>query len=164
MKLSGERWVKKGALAYMETLPVFLEKGTVIDIETTGIEPRYNKLVCMGVIASRFLTILLWGKDSEDDPIAEACGFLRLQPRPYIAYYKAFEESWLGVPFDIDVQPFEYARKEEHVYIHGLNGHRGETVPLWYEEEKYEKILFHNRSCLLKELFLYIAQGGENQK
>jgi len=80
--------------------------GTVIDIETTGLDPRKDEIITYGIFSAEVIRIY-----QRTDPTPE--GLKRFErfvsrsfdflPRPYCAYKSEFEEAFLKVKIDHDL-------------------------------------------------------------
>ena len=98
----------------------------------------------------------------------------RLQ-RPLYAFIKPFEEGLLGIRIDGEVNQYKFEKKWKCIpFVKGVaDPYKGEgsKVPLeWRKirlgvykyksalEKAYNRIIAHNRSCLLRELMLIIVR------
>ncbi len=81
---------------YSKTLLVALCEGSVVDIETTGVEPATSELVTLGSLAGNQVKVLQRVDASE----GEFCDLVRNElaslPRPFYAYNASFEATFLN--------------------------------------------------------------------
>ena len=146
-------------------LPAFLY-GTIIDIETTGLPYEDAEVITLGLISGNKLQIIQ--RTKEEDFCKQALRLLKGLPRPYYAFNKNFEEHFLGIKIDRELQAHKYERKREAIRIAGLNdpfkGIGTHVVNAW---NKYDStgnkrclshIILHNRACLLLEACLVLVR------
>ena len=80
--------------------------GTLIDVETTAISPRYGELITFGFFTAGGIRIYQRtdpspeGYEAFKQAVSRWHSFL---PRPYHAYNSSFEQDWLGTSFDHDL-------------------------------------------------------------
>lgn len=173
--MEGEKGYTLG-MGQQYKLPIKL-KGTLIDIETTGLNPDTDELVTFGAITgSRLYIIQRTGEEAKDflnriRKEVENC------QSPFYAYYCPFESKWLDIPLSRwqEIQPYEYAKKEDMISISQEvrkdSLHTGKRVPEFWNRylrlrddhpqeaaNILQKIMEHNKTCLLKELSLLVCR------
>ena len=75
-----------------------LPEGTIIDLETTGLRPRWNHIVTMGLYKDDKIRIFQLVKP-EYDRFWNLChNIAQKQPRPLYAYAAHFERDFLKIP------------------------------------------------------------------
>src|SRR5256885_16882498 len=87
------RCERKGPSYYFrEELPLALSHGTILDVETTGLEPSRNGIVCFGSISGSTLEIRCRTRDSRaTDFHLELNRILTDSPQPFYAYNAKFD-------------------------------------------------------------------------
>ena len=145
-------------------LPIVL-RGTVIDVETTGLPNRNSELVTLGWVSGDVLQIIQ--KTVEEDFLEIALKRLEKCPRPYYAFNKAFEKHFLGIEIDNELQAYEYESKRKAIQIAGLpdpyDGKGVHVVEAWNkycstgDERHLKPIMLHNQACLLFETCLVLV-------
>jgi len=145
-------------------LPAFLY-GTLIDIETTGLPYESAEVITLGLISGNRLQIIQ--RTKEEDFCKQALRRLKGLPRPYYAFNKDFEEQFLGIEIDRELQAHKYERKREAIRIAGLTdpfrGKGAHVVNAWnrYNSTRDKRclrhIILHNRACLLLEACLVLV-------
>ena len=141
-------------------------QGTIVDIETTGFEPDEDQLTALGLVKDDRLSVFVRDlKTSDEDFRSWSRNKLIRCSRPFIAYYKDFEEKWLNTPFDIEIQPRSHHKKVYAIEIQHLNhGEDGSYLPDYFFSEKYAKIAWHCANDLFEELGLYISLSHDYRK
>jgi len=76
----------------------YLPKGTIIDIETTGLKPRLDNIVTMGLYKDDRITIFQLVKPQYDRFWNLCHRIAQKQPRPLYAYAAHFERDFLKIP------------------------------------------------------------------
>ena len=87
------------------TLPLSVN-GTIVDVETTSIDPKDGEIVTVGFFSANKICIF-----QRIDPSQEGMrkffsvlyNWAHFYPRPFYAYNKSFEEKWLQTHFDHDL-------------------------------------------------------------
>jgi len=158
------------------TLPIRC-KGTIFDVETTGLAPSIGELITIGYVSGSKLRIIQRDdrNGSEKNRISEIAESLTVLPHPYMAYNKIFEQRWL--PFEIDIDLWEnwkrlatevgakYPKLKELVppLLNYFGITRGEIPSLWkkYVEEGDKdalvEIVAHNLDDLIRSHYLYVC-------
>ncbi len=95
-------------------LPFNLRDNVVIDIETTGLNPLYDEIVSYGIAINSVGAVLVRAYASADE-FREFCSALTklLSELGFKlwAWYKEFEESFLGIKFN-ELQLWPYEKKD----------------------------------------------------
>ena len=167
--------------SYSRELMLGIPRGTLIDIETTGLNMGQDEIVLFGYIQGSHLEIICRSSQEEAPFIAQLAELVPTLPMPFYAYNLAFEKGFLqakGIDIDgIDLfQPWK--EKAEALYLkwpkldelfsyaeHYFNEPvvSGRDVPLLWqrflstEDDNYlQQIVKHNESDLLRELYLLV--------
>ena len=151
-------------------LPVVVE-GSIIDIETRGLEPDESNLSAMGHIKWNKLSAFVLHEEDEDKYQKEFREWVKDKvgrcPRPRVAYNKFFEEKWLGLKFDRDVQPVKYQAKDRDLdNYYGVKPRAifiSHLEPMIPNAEMLEagslEVLKHLVQDLYSELALYVSHA-----
>jgi len=173
--------VGKPATSYSRELMVSIPQGTLVDIETTGLDSNYDEIVVFGYVQGNRLEIICRTSKEEDPFIAQLAELVPKLPKPFYAYNLSFEKGFLkakGMNIEgIDLfQPWK--EKAEELYLKWpkldeLFSHAedyfnepvvsGKDVPQLWErflhtgDKNYlQQIVKHNESDLLRELYLLV--------
>jgi len=175
--------MKTSLIVTME-LPVKIVKGTLIDIETTGLNPSEDEIVTLGcVIGNKILVIQRRVMEEDAYCIELKEKVISKLPEPYYAYNSEFESSFfqekLGIQAEwVDLMEpwrgiadrlgFRWPRlielvRDPEIYFN-LPRITGREVPtIWKafvktkDEELLRLIVKKNMGDLLKELYLLIV-------
>lgn len=135
-------------------LPVWIQ-GTIVDVETRGLDPTDSNLTAVGFVKGNKLSAFVISQEHEAEHQTAFRAWSRAKllraPRPYVAYYKEFEEAWLETTFDIEIQPKEYQKKVMAVGFWHFKNNDGAYM-LFAREDA---IMAHLVMDLLEELALY---------
>jgi DNA polymerase III epsilon subunit-like protein len=147
-------------------------KGTVIDIETTGLPQNGAEIITLGAVSGNRLQILQ--RSDEKNFPARIKRFISRLPRPYYAFNKGFEEAMLGVGIDGELQSEKYEKKSRAIAVAKLrdpfNGNGFDVIATW---KKYQEtgdpryltmIMDHNESDLLLETCLLIVRHSKRRE
>lgn len=138
----------------MLSLPIFLS-GSLIDVETTGVDPKYDRVCVFGCITGNRLIQLLFHPKDPLFYFPSAIIELGLR-RPFYAFHKQFEERFLETKIEHELYLDFHEKKSNSVKIIGLTDQDplidSSYVPIAYDLGHYGKILAHNKVCLLSEL------------
>ena len=145
-----------------------LLRGTIIDLETTGLSPHHDKVISLGVLHDDVYTVIQSSGNDEAQFTSRLKSLMDSVPRPTFAFNKPFEESFLGVGVDFELQNRRFESKREAIRVEGVydpfDG-SGRAVPLEWEQflidhrrERLEKIIAHNIADLRYELCLAIMR------
>ena len=167
--------------AYSRELMLGIPQGTLIDLETTGLDVGQDEIVLFGYIQGSRLEIICRNSQEEAPFIAQLTELVPGLPRPFYAYNLSFEKGFLrakGIEIEgIDLfQPWK--EKAEALYLKWpkldeLFSHAeqyfnepvisGRDVPLLWQrfvhtsDDSYlQQIIRHNESDLLRELYLLV--------
>jgi len=137
-------------------LPVWV-MGTIVDVETRGLDPDESNMTAIGFIKGNKLSVFVITADYETEKQEEfrEWAYLKLlrSQRPYIAYYNDFESAWLRVRFDIELQPKAYLKKAEAVnFWHFVNTSNSDMI-----NADESEIAYHLVCDMLEELALYVS-------
>ena len=154
-------------IAVKGTIPAAF-KGTIVDLETTGLSPSSCHVITVGVLHGTGYEV--YQASAADEVPLDLGSYILSLPRPYYAFNKGFEESFLGFEIDNELQSQPYERKTEAIHVRNLQdplGRRGELVPLEWQaylkdgnEGHLHRIIGHNVSDLLEELCLALLKTG----
>jgi len=144
-------------------------KGTVIDIETTGLPQEGAEIITLGAVSGNQLQILQ--RSVEKNFAARIKRVISRLPRPYYAFNKGFEEAMLGVGIDGELQSERYEKKSQAIAVAKLhdpfNGNGFDVIATWrkYKETGDARylalIMDHNESDLLLETCLLIVRHSK---
>jgi hypothetical protein len=171
----------EAATSYSRELIVSIPQGTLIDIETTGLDGSYDEIVIFGYIQGSRLEIICRTSEKEGPFIAQIARLVPNLSRPFYAYNLSFERGFLkakGINIrGIDLfQPWKEKAealrlkwpKLDELFSHAEHYFNepvisGKDVPLLWEEflktgdkDYLQQIVRHNESDLLRELYLLV--------
>ncbi len=169
------------ATSYSRELMVSIPRGTLVDIETTGLDKIQDEIVVFGYIQGSCLEIICRTSKEEKPFIAQITTLVSKLPRPFYAYNLPFEKEFLkakGMNIDgIDLfQPWrEKAEKYslkwpklDELFSHAEDYFNepvisGKDIPLLWQRflqtgdrDFLQQIIRHNESDLLRELYLLV--------
>lgn len=167
--------------SYSRELMVGIPRGTLLDIETTGLNVGFDEIVVFGYIQENRLEIICRTSRDEEPFMAQITKLVPSLPRPFYAYNLSFEKEFLkarGMNIEgIDLfQPWKEKAEELHLKwpkLDELFSHAehyfnepvvsGKDIPwLWErflntgDEDYLQQIIRHNESDLLRELYLLV--------
>ena len=167
--------------SYSRELMLGIPQGTLIDIETTGLNMGQDEIVLFGYIQGSHLEIICRSSSKEAPFIAQLTELVPTLPKPFYAYNLAFEKGFLqakGIEIEgIDLfQPWKEKAeamflkwpKLDELFSHAEHYFNepvvsGKDVPLLWqsflhtEDGNYlQQIIRHNESDLLRELYLLV--------
>jgi len=167
--------------SYSRELMVSIPQGTLVDIETTGLDSNRDEIVVFGYVERNYLKIVCRTSKNEEPFIAQLTELVPKLSRPFYAYNLSFEKGFLrakGMNIEgIDLfQPWK--EKAEGLYLkwpkldelishaeHYFNEPviSGKDVPWLWErflhtgnKDYLQQIVKHNESDLLRELYLLV--------
>jgi len=167
--------------SYSRELMLGIPQGTLIDLETTGLDMGKDEIVLFGYIQGSHLEIICRSSKDEAPFIAQLAELVATLSRPFYAYNFSFERGFLhakGIEIEgIDLfQPWkekaealclkwpkldELLSHAEHYFNEPVIS--GRDVPsLWQKfvytsDDSYlQQIIKHNESDLLRELYLLV--------
>lgn len=167
--------------SYGRELMLGIPQGTLIDLETTGLDVDHDEIVLFGYIQGSRLEIICRSSEEEAPFAAQLAGLVRTLPRPFYAYNLSFEKGFLQAK-GIDIEGIDlfqpWKEKAEALYLkwpkldelfshaeHYFNEPviSGKDVPLLWQkflhtrDDSYlQQIVKHNESDLLRELYLLV--------
>ncbi len=145
--------------------------GTIVDLETTGLSAGVDRVVTVGVLHGEAYEV--FQSTDNSDLLRILKPGLEMLPRPFFAFNKGFEESFLGLNVDRDLQLRPYESRREAIRVAGVddpfNGH-GHEVPFEWrayladgKREHLERIMAHNIADLRYELCLAIMRTSQQE-
>lgn len=157
-------------------LPISLEYGSIIDIETSGLDEKIHEITCCGILTED--TIIQYYPEKPIGLNKEVlCSELHSIKKPLYAFYKNMEERFLGINIPCEINKpnsfGKYISKHDIItvapFISGdiLDGIGSKCVDLWkvYKETNdfadMNVILRHNKSCLLQELIILLYKYSD---
>jgi hypothetical protein len=165
-----------GLQEYTETTTNPPYEGTIIDVETNH---NYQP-ICFGSIHGNQLSIL-YIKDDEPDTWEALTRVINTKleqlPKPYLAFHATFDQEVISdllgrpIPFDGDLHVLPHSKDRTHRKLGGkpipdpLKSRSSQVPTLWgkYLRRKrkflLERIIKHNRACLLKETYISQQAG-----
>lgn len=172
-------------LYYTKELPTKLQEGSILDIETTGMNSKKDEIITLGVIEKSTLTIYQRRKEIDCSTFHRVLKeVINGLSKPLFAYKLQFEHDFikqqLGVHINgndlmekwgkkADEMNMKWPKLDELVshpreYYENTNEKiTGKHIPiLWRkyletgDKETLDRIVLHNERDLLKELFLLI--------
>ncbi len=167
--------------SYSLELMVSIPQGTLVDIETTGLDSNDDEIVIFGYVQGNRLEIICRTSREEEPFIAQLAKLVPKLSRPFYAYNLSFEKGFLkakGMSIEgIDLfQPWKEKADElslkwpklDELFSHAEQYFNepvisGKDVPLLWqkflhtEDKNYlQQIIRHNESDLLRELYLLV--------
>ena len=161
---------------YTETITNPPYEGTIIDVETN----HHYQPICFGTLHNTQLSILYITDNEPDTWDAHTHAIttkLKQLPRPYLAFRATFDQEVTSdllrrqIPFDGDLHVLPYSKDLAYRKLGGkpitdpLKGRSSQVPILW---DKYlrrkrqfllDRIVQHNRACLLKETHISQQAG-----
>ncbi len=145
--------------------------GTIVDVETTGLSPRFDRLITVGILCNGEYEIY---QATDGSSLPDVLGsVLHNLPRPIYAFNKSFEEGFLGIRIDRELQLRPFEGKNEAIRISGVEdplGHGSRIPPEWASyladggRDHLERIVAHNFADLQSELCLAIVRSWDDRK
>lgn len=170
----------------VRNLPVGVAEGSLIDFETTGLDPKTCDVVTLGYVVGNTLRILQ-RRDSSPSFDKRVKEVLVALPEPIFAYNSSFEEKFAREKYGIsrkfgdimapwrrraDAEGLKWPKLDEllpdpETYF-GDEITSGAQIPrIWAEylatgkSELLDRIVRHNEIDLLRELMLLVRYGFE---
>jgi hypothetical protein len=149
-------------------IPSILE-GTIIDFETTHWDVEKGELITVGFLSKEEIVILQRLELTENEFKKMAIEEIQTKKRPWFAFNKEFEEKFLPITMDKELQQNEREAAFGALVNEGLLDHYGllcdplfnEEIPRFWNAWKstkdmvfVSKIVRHNYCCLAKEYYL----------
>ena len=167
--------------SYGRELMLGIPQGTLIDLETTGLDLDHDEIVLFGYIQGSRLEIICRSSQEEAPFTDRLAALVPMLPRPFYAYNLPFEKGFLqakGINIEgIDLfQPWKEKAealclkwpKLDELFSHAEQYFNepvisGRDIPflwqrfLYTRDEGYlQQIIKHNESDLLRELYLLV--------
>ncbi len=167
--------------SYSRELMVSIPRGTLVDIETTGLDSDCDEIVVFGYVQGNRLEIICRTSREEEPFIAQLAELVPNLPRPFYAYNLSFEKGFLkakGMYIEgIDLfQPWKKKADElslkwpklDELFSHAEHYFNepvvsGKDVPMLWQgflhtknKDYLQQIIRHNESDLLRELYLLV--------
>jgi len=153
MSIKAIRKREFSAYVFRKLLPAWIV-GTIVDLETRSLDSAARKLTGVGIVKENKLQAYVLKKENWKGSFQEwARKKIRKCPRPYISYNKEFEESWLDIDFDIDIQPVKMIPKSKAVSFYHIRN----TPNYAMITATAREIMYHLVCDLLEEVSLYIS-------
>lgn len=157
-------------------LPISFNGGSIIDIETEGLNEKIHGITCCGILSGDIIR-----QYYPEEPIGlnvdELVDEIMQYSQPLYAFNKNMEERFLKIDISEEINRTNsfgrYVPKHVIItvapFMSGdiLDGVGSKCVDLWevYKETKdfadMNVILRHNKSCLLQELILVLYQNAK---
>jgi uncharacterized protein YprB with RNaseH-like and TPR domain len=160
-----------------------VQRGTVIDFETTGLDGRSDEIVTLGYMSDSRLCVLQRRSREKEEYYESLRHVLENAPRPLYAYNAGFERGFISGQLGLDMpitdlfEPWalkanmrrkKWPKLEELVSepesYFGERAICGRDVPLlWHQflidgdESHLRKIVRHNQSDVLRSAFLLLC-------
>lgn len=167
--------------SYGRELMLGIPQGTLIDLETTGLDADQDEIVLFGYIRGSRLEIICRSSEEETLFTTQLAELVPTLPEPFYAYNLSFEKAFLQAK-GIDIEGIDlfqpWKEKAEALYLKWpkldeLFSHAeqyfnepvicGRDVPLLWQrflntrDDTYlQQIIKHNESDLLRELYLLV--------
>ena len=136
-----------------EKLPLWI-LGTIVDIETRSLNSETQKLSALGLVrGNRLIAYVLRLENERGAFLAWARKKVLKCPRPFISYNKKFEEDWLGIDFDVELQPRDMLPKRKAIKFYHIEN----TPNRMMISASAREIMYHLICDLLEELALYAS-------
>ncbi|MFW9928558.1 MAG: DEAD/DEAH box helicase, partial [Candidatus Thorarchaeota archaeon] len=145
-----------------------LKEGTIIDLETTGVDPNTSDLVSLGILnESNSIVLFNYAKYNKHSFGLMVKDILQqLSFPPFYSYNINFEKKFLPNIEFLEINSFidGYRARRKEIYLpHDSDPGKGKNVPIWYSlflsggDEKKRRlyrrlILLHNHACLINQL------------
>ena len=147
--------------------------GTIIDFETTHWDVKKGELITAGFLSQEGILIVQRLKMPEEEFKKRVIEEAQTKKRPWYAFNKEFEEKFLPIAVDLELQQREFESAFGALLEDGLLGYYDLLCdPLFNEEIKrfweawksikdlvfVSKIVRHNYCCLAKEYYLKLKR------
>ena len=147
--------------------------GTIIDFETTHWDVKLGEIITAGFLSKEGF-IIYQRLDSTEEEFKKILNQeIKNNARPYYAFNKGFEESFLGISIDKELQQCERESAFGALLNEGLLDHYNSLCDPCFNDEidrfwdAYKtkqdrvflsKIVRHNYCCLAKEYYLFLKR------
>jgi hypothetical protein len=147
--------------------------GTIIDFETTHWDVKEGELLTAGFLSKDGVAILQRFELSEDMFKRRVIEEIQTKERPWFAFNKEFEEAFLPISIDKELQQYEREAAFGALCDEGLFSHYALLCDPLFNEEIHRfwnlwkstkdvillsKIIRHNYCCLAKEYYLKLKR------
>jgi hypothetical protein len=144
-------------------------EGTIIDFETTHWDVEKGELITAGFLSKEGIVILQRLELAENEFKKMAIEEIQTKRRPWFAFNKEFEEKFLPIAIDKELQQNKREAAFGALVDEGLLDHYGLLCDPLFNEEIHRfwnawkstkdmvfisKIIRHNYCCLAKEYYL----------
>lgn len=148
-------------------------EGTIMDFETTHWDAKSGELITAGFLSKEGIVILQRLELTEGKFKKSVVKSIQTQKRPWYAFNKEFEEKFLPVRVDNELQRYDRESAFGALVEEGLLDHYNslcdplfnEEIPRFWEAWKLttdmlfvSKIVRHNYCCLAKEYYLKLKR------
>ena len=163
-------------------LLVGISKGTLTDIETTGLNEKRDEIITLGFISGNRLSVIQRNVKSKEPFYREIRSVLSKLPRPFYAYNASFEEGFFKTQLGLRVKMVDIMKpwremanhktrkwpkldelvSEPEMYFDVTRISARDIPSLWdaflsnKDDRLLEIPLRHNRADLLRELYLLV--------
>jgi uncharacterized protein YprB with RNaseH-like and TPR domain len=154
--------------SYSRELMLGIPQGTLIDLETTGLDVEHDEIVLCGYIQGNRLEIICRNSEKEEPFTVQLAELVSTLPRPFYAYNLSFEKGFLQAK-GIDIEGVDlfqpWKEKAEALYLKWPKLDELFSHAEQYFNEKFlhtrddnylQQIIRHNESDLLRELYLLV--------
>ncbi len=145
--------------------------GTILDVETTGLSPSLDRLITVGILRNGESEV--YQATDNSSLLDSVRPILQTLPRPIYGFNKSFEEGFLDIKLDRELQLRPFESKNNAIHISGVEdplGH-GSRVPREWDaylvdgmRDHLDRIVAHNVADLQFELCLAIVRSWHDQK
>lgn len=167
--------------SYTRKLMLGIPQGTLIDLETTGLDVDHDEIVLFGYVQGSRMEIICRSSEDELSFVGQLARLIARLPTPFYAYNLSFEKGFLaarGIQIEgVDLfQPWKEKAealclkwpKLDELFSHAEHYFNepvisGKDVPaLWRrfvdtrDDGYLQQIIKHNESDLLRELYLLV--------
>ena len=148
-------------------------EGTIIDFETTHWDVKKGELITAGFLSKEGIVILQRLELTENEFKKRVIEEIQTKRRPWYAFNKEFEEKFLPIVIDKELQQNERESAFGALLEEGLLDHYNslcdplfnEEIPRFWDAWKstkdlvfISKIVRHNYCCLAKEYYLKLKR------
>lgn len=151
----------------VDVVPIL--EGTILDFETTHLDVKKGELITAGFLSNDGVVVLQRLGLTEDEFKKRVIEEIQTKRRPWYAFNKEFEEKFLPIMTDQELQKHERESAFGALLDEGLLDHYGLLCDPLFSEEVcrfwdawkstqdmvfVSKIVRHNYCCLAKEYYL----------
>jgi len=172
----------RNAITTRTELLVSVPQGTLIDIETTGLDEERDEIITLGFISGNRLSVIQRKVKDKQPFYSEIKSTLSKISRPFYAYNCEFEEKFFRRQLGMQLkgtdlmEPWKILAErrmikwpkldelvsEPEMYFRTTRISAGDIPSLWNafltsgDEKSLEMIMTHNKADLLRELYLLV--------